>query len=128
VHYTRCSRLIDDIDSTLPCFAAFGEQTAVYLRDRFQQALTHSLVEEHVNRLIDTSLGSHWTRLYDSVRCCSNKFTYDSTERIHDSINITRNQSYSFLSFIHRVTVLSTGTHCTHLSPAHTILIRSALN
>jgi phosphatidylinositol kinase/protein kinase (PI-3 family) len=56
------------IDSTLPCFAAFRDQTANQLRDRFQPALTHSLVEEHVNRLIDSSLGSNWTRLYDSVR------------------------------------------------------------
>ena len=54
-------------DSTLPCFAASGEQTAAQLRERFQQALTHSLVVEHVDRLIDTSLGSTWTRLYDSV-------------------------------------------------------------
>ena len=42
------------IDSTLPCFAAFRDQTANQLRDRFQPALTHSLVEEHVNRLIDS--------------------------------------------------------------------------
>ena len=55
-------------DSTLPCFAAFGEQTAQLLRDRFQQGLTQASVEEHVQRLIDTSLGSNWTRLYDSVR------------------------------------------------------------
>ena len=54
-------------DSTLPCFAAFGEQTAAQLRDRFQQGLAQSAVEEHVQRLIDTSLGSNWTRLYDSV-------------------------------------------------------------
>ena len=54
-------------DSTLPCFAAFGEQTANQLRDRFQPTLTHSLVGEYVERLIDTSLGSNWTRLYDSV-------------------------------------------------------------
>jgi phosphatidylinositol kinase/protein kinase (PI-3 family) len=54
-------------DSTLPCFAASGDQTAAQLRERFQQALTHSLVVEHVDKLIDTSLGSTWTRLYDSV-------------------------------------------------------------
>jgi phosphatidylinositol 4-kinase B len=54
-------------DSTLPCFAASGDQTAAQLRERFQQGLTHSLVVEHVDRLIDTSLGSTWTRLYDSV-------------------------------------------------------------
>ncbi len=55
-------------DSSLPCFAAFGDQTAQQLRDRFQQGLTQAAVEEHVERLIDTSLGSNWTRLYDSVR------------------------------------------------------------
>lgn len=56
------------LDSALPCFAAFGEQTANQLRERFQPAMTHSLVAEYVDRLIDSSLGSHWTRLYDSVR------------------------------------------------------------
>lgn len=54
-------------DSALPCFAALGEQTANQLRERFQPALTHSL-QEHVDRLIDTSLGSNWTRLYDSYQ------------------------------------------------------------
>ena len=56
------------VDSSLPCFAALGEQTASQLRERFQQGLTQSAVEEHVSRLIETSLGSNWTRLYDSVR------------------------------------------------------------
>jgi len=51
----------------LPCFAVSGDQTANQLRDRFQTTLTHALIEDHVNRLIDSSLGSHWTRLYDSV-------------------------------------------------------------
>ena len=54
--------------STLPCFAMYREQTAHHLRDRFQPTLTHSLIGEYVDRLIDTSLGSNWTRLYDSVR------------------------------------------------------------
>ncbi|KAJ3936820.1 MAG: kinase-like protein [Lentinula lateritia] len=69
----HCDRIITMVElmqkeSTLPCFAAFGEQTAAQLRDRFQPALTHSLVGELVERLIDTSLGSHWTRLYDSYQ------------------------------------------------------------
>ncbi|KAK7014850.1 phosphatidylinositol 4-kinase [Favolaschia claudopus] len=55
-------------DSTLPCFAALGEQTASHLRDRLQPAMTHSLVGEYVDRLIDSSLGSSWTRLYDSYQ------------------------------------------------------------
>ena len=58
---------LTSIDSTLPCFAASGDQTATQLRDRFQPTLTHSLIGDYVNKLIDSSLGSHWTRLYDSV-------------------------------------------------------------
>ncbi|KAH9966684.1 kinase-like protein [Russula dissimulans] len=69
----HCDRIVTMVelmqkDSTLPCFAASGEQTAAQLRERFQQALTHSLVAEHVDKLIDTSLGSTWTRLYDSYQ------------------------------------------------------------
>jgi len=69
----HCDRIITLIelmqkDSTLPCFAAFGDQTANQLRERFQPALTHSLVGEYVDRLIDSSLGSNWTRLYDSFQ------------------------------------------------------------
>ncbi|KAF8212221.1 kinase-like protein [Mycena galopus ATCC 62051] len=69
----HCDRIVTLVelmqkDSTLPCFAAFGEQTASLLRDRLQPAMTHSLVGEHVDRLIDSSLGSSWTRLYDSYQ------------------------------------------------------------
>jgi len=69
----HCDRIVTMVelvqkDSTLPCFAASGDQTAAQLRERFQQAVTHSLVVEHVDRLIDTSLGSTWTRLYDSYQ------------------------------------------------------------
>ncbi|KAJ7273729.1 kinase-like domain-containing protein [Mycena haematopus] len=69
----HCDRIITLVelmqkDSTLPCFAAFGEQTANHLRDRLQPAMTHSLVGEYVDRLIDSSLGSSWTRLYDSYQ------------------------------------------------------------
>ncbi|KAF9264648.1 kinase-like protein [Marasmius fiardii PR-910] len=69
----HCDRIINMsecvfLDSTLPCFAALGEQTAAQLRERFQPALTHSLVGEMVERLIYSSLGSHWTRLYDSYQ------------------------------------------------------------
>jgi phosphatidylinositol 4-kinase len=55
------------VESALPCFAIYGDQTATQLRDRFQPTLTHSLVGDHVERLITASIGSHWTRLYDSV-------------------------------------------------------------
>ncbi|KAG9055988.1 Phosphatidylinositol 4-kinase pik1alpha (PI4-kinase)(PtdIns-4-kinase) [Serendipita sp. 407] len=55
-------------DSTFQCFSAFGEQTAQRLRDRFQPTLTHSLIEDHVEKLIAASIGSAWTRLYDSYQ------------------------------------------------------------
>ncbi|TFK42568.1 kinase-like domain-containing protein [Crucibulum laeve] len=69
----HCDRIITLVelmqkDSALPCFAASGDQTANQLRDRFQPTLTHSLVGDYVDRLIDSSLGSHWTRLYDSYQ------------------------------------------------------------
>ncbi|KAG9318503.1 kinase-like protein [Chiua virens] len=69
----HCDRVITLVelmqkDSTLPCFAAFGEQTANQLRERFQPSLTHSLAGEYVDRLVDSSLGSNWTRLYDSFQ------------------------------------------------------------
>ncbi|KAI0256711.1 kinase-like protein [Lactifluus subvellereus] len=69
----HCDRIVTMVelmqkDSTLPCFAASGDQTAAQLRERFQQGLTHPLVAEHVDKLIDTSLGSTWTRLYDSYQ------------------------------------------------------------
>jgi phosphatidylinositol 4-kinase B len=55
-------------DSKFPCFAAFGEQTAQQLRDRFQTTLSHAAVAEFVDRLIMTSMASAWTRLYDSFQ------------------------------------------------------------
>lgn len=69
----HCDRIITLVelmqkDSNFPCFAALGEQTAAQLRERFVPTLTHSLVGDHVDRLIDASLGSHWTRLYDSFQ------------------------------------------------------------
>jgi hypothetical protein len=45
----------------------FGENTAHHLRDRFQLGLTQSAVDAYLERLIVTSIGSNWTRLYDSV-------------------------------------------------------------
>jgi len=55
-------------DSTLPCFAAFGEQTANMTRERFQPNLTLSTVGDFVDKLIMSSLASAWTRLYDSFQ------------------------------------------------------------
>ncbi|KAG8685722.1 Phosphatidylinositol 4-kinase pik1alpha (PI4-kinase)(PtdIns-4-kinase), partial [Ceratobasidium sp. 395] len=67
-HSDRIITLVDLMqkDSAFPCFAAFGEQTSQMLKDRFQPSLTTALVKEHAERLIVTSLGSAWTRLYDS--------------------------------------------------------------
>ncbi|KIO26243.1 hypothetical protein M407DRAFT_74719 [Tulasnella calospora MUT 4182] len=55
-------------DSTMPCFAAYGEQTANMLRDRFQQHLAPSAIDDFAEKLIMTALGSSWTRLYDSFQ------------------------------------------------------------
>ncbi|KAG9122978.1 Phosphatidylinositol 4-kinase pik1alpha (PI4-kinase)(PtdIns-4-kinase) [Ceratobasidium sp. 392] len=69
-HSDRIITLVDLMqkDSAFPCFAAFGEQTSQMLRDRFQPSLTTALVKEHAEKLIVTSLGSAWTRLYDSFQ------------------------------------------------------------
>lgn len=55
------------LGSALPCFAALGEQTAQQLRERFQPKLSQQGASELIERLIMSSLGSNWTRLYDSV-------------------------------------------------------------
>lgn len=72
-------------DSTLPCFAAYGEQTSNQLRERFQPHLTHSAVEEFTDKLIMTSLASAWTRLYDSVRTVE-RSSRESTLTSHPTI------------------------------------------
>jgi hypothetical protein len=45
----------------------FGEQTSQHLRERFQLGLTQSATDAYLERLIVSSIGSNWTRLYDSV-------------------------------------------------------------
>ncbi|KAI5453294.1 Phosphatidylinositol 4-kinase pik1alpha (PI4-kinase)(PtdIns-4-kinase) [Naganishia albida] len=55
-------------DSKLDCFALFGEQTSQHLRDRFQLGLTQAAVDAYLERLIVSSIGSSWTRLYDSFQ------------------------------------------------------------
>ena len=54
-------------DSSLPCFAALGVQTAQQLRDRFHPRSNQQTVPELIDGLVMSSLGSNWTRLYDSV-------------------------------------------------------------
>jgi len=51
-------------DSKLPCFA-LNENCAVQLRDRFQLGLSQTQCDEFVDRLVLTSAGSVYTRLYD---------------------------------------------------------------
>ncbi|THH10195.1 hypothetical protein EW145_g1506 [Phellinidium pouzarii] len=64
----HCDRIITIVelmqkDSSLPCFAALGEQTAQQLRDRFQPKSSQQSAGELVERLIMSSLGSNWTHL-----------------------------------------------------------------
>lgn len=54
-------------DSKLPCFT-LGDLTAANLRDRFQLALSQSQCDEFVDRLIFSSAGSAFTRLYDTYQ------------------------------------------------------------
>lgn len=69
-HSDRIITLVDLMqkDSAFPCFATFGEQTSEMLRERFQPSLTTSAITQYVDNLIVTSLGSAWTRLYDSFQ------------------------------------------------------------
>jgi phosphatidylinositol kinase/protein kinase (PI-3 family) len=62
--------LFPSLDSKLDCFTLFGPLTAQHLRDRFQLGWTEKAVDDHLERLIVSSVGSNWTRLYDSVGCC----------------------------------------------------------
>jgi len=69
----HCDRVITVValmqkDSALPCFTLLGEQTANALRDRFQPGLTQSLFYDYLDRLIVSSVGNTWTRLYDSYQ------------------------------------------------------------
>ncbi|KAJ1309526.1 hypothetical protein OPQ81_006299 [Rhizoctonia solani] len=69
-HSDRIITLVDLMqkDSAFPCFATFGEQTSQLLKERFQPSLTTSAITEYIDSLIVTSLGSAWTRLYDSFQ------------------------------------------------------------
>jgi len=56
------------LDSKLDCFALFGTQTAHHLRERFALGLTTSAVDVYLERLIVSSTGSNYTRLYDTFQ------------------------------------------------------------
>ncbi|EJU05658.1 hypothetical protein DACRYDRAFT_113717 [Dacryopinax primogenitus] len=69
----HCDRIITVVelmqkDSALPCFTLLGEQTANALRDRFQPGLTQSIFHDYLEKLIISSVGNTWTRLYDSYQ------------------------------------------------------------
>jgi phosphatidylinositol 4-kinase len=58
----------DPSDSKLDCFTLFGDQTSAHLRERFALGLTTSAVDAYLERLIVTSTGSNYTRLYDTFQ------------------------------------------------------------
>ncbi|XAO25918.1 hypothetical protein I312_104751 [Cryptococcus bacillisporus CA1280] len=55
-------------NSKLDCFALFGDQTAAHLRERFQLGLTTQATDAYLERLIVTSTGSNYTKLYDTFQ------------------------------------------------------------
>ncbi|WVR09318.1 hypothetical protein IAU60_006383 [Kwoniella sp. DSM 27419] len=55
-------------DSKLDCFNLFGEQTSTHFRERFQLGLTTQAVDAYLERLIVSSTGSNYTRLYDTFQ------------------------------------------------------------
>ena len=54
-------------ESNLPCFA-LGDMATANLRDRFQLTLSATQCDEFVDRLILSSAGSAFTRLYDQYQ------------------------------------------------------------
>ncbi|WOO79640.1 Phosphatidylinositol 4-kinase pik1 [Vanrija pseudolonga] len=55
-------------DSKLDCFLLFGENTVNHFRDRFALGLTTAAVDAYLDRLIVSSTGSNYTRLYDTFQ------------------------------------------------------------
>ncbi|WVQ95225.1 hypothetical protein IAU59_002320 [Kwoniella sp. CBS 9459] len=55
-------------NSKLDCFILFGEQTSTHFRERFQLGLTTQAVDAYLDRLIVSSTGSNYTRLYDTFQ------------------------------------------------------------
>lgn len=55
-------------DSKLDCFVLFGENTVNHFRDRFCLGLTTAAVDQYLDRLIVSSAGSNYTRLYDTFQ------------------------------------------------------------
>lgn len=55
-------------ESKMPCFGAGVTQTSINLRQRFQLQLSADEAEQFVDDLIGKSLGSYYTRLYDTFQ------------------------------------------------------------
>ncbi|BEI81369.1 hypothetical protein CcaverHIS002_0205290 [Cutaneotrichosporon cavernicola] len=55
-------------DSKLDCFLLFGEHTVTHFRERFALGLTTAAVDAYLERLILSSAGSNYTRLYDTFQ------------------------------------------------------------
>ncbi|KAI6325912.1 hypothetical protein MCOR29_003618 [Pyricularia oryzae] len=55
-------------ESKMPCFGAGIAQTSINLRQRFQLQLSADEAEQFVDDLIGKSLGSYYTRLYDTFQ------------------------------------------------------------
>lgn len=55
-------------DSKLDCFVLFGENTVNHFRERFCLGLTTAAVDQYLDRLIVSSAGSNYTRLYDTFQ------------------------------------------------------------
>ncbi|WRT68689.1 uncharacterized protein IL334_005669 [Kwoniella shivajii] len=55
-------------NSKLDCFTLFGDQTSTHFRERFQLGLTTQAVDSYLERLIVSSTGSNYTRLYDTFQ------------------------------------------------------------
>jgi phosphatidylinositol 4-kinase len=56
------------LDSRLDCFMLFGQETTKHFRERFALGLTTAAVDAYLERLIVTSTGSNYTRLYDTFQ------------------------------------------------------------
>lgn len=68
-HAERIITLVESMqtNSKLPCFDN-GPATIQQLRDRFQLSMSVPQLEEHVDRLVVSSAGSAFTRLYDTFQ------------------------------------------------------------
>lgn len=63
-----CSNVVG---SQLPCFG-HGPSTVQQLKQRFQMNLTEPQLEIHVNNMIDSSVKSITTKLYDQFQYFTN--------------------------------------------------------